>query len=76
MQWTVVKIILCMIKMILLTGWASYAETDDVYPDIQMTVNEFEELFGNSDSEFEGSCNYLYSLLFMRLLASGQLKTD
>ena len=57
-------------------NYTSDAETDDVYLDVQMTVNEFEELFGNSDSEFEGSCNYLYSLLFMRLLASGQLKTD
>ena len=28
------------------------AETNDMYPD--MTANEFEELFGNSDYEFEG----------------------
>ena len=33
---------------------ASDAETDDMHPDVQMTANEFEELFGNSDSEFEG----------------------
>ena len=32
---------------------SSDAETDDLYPDFQMTANE--ELFGNSDSEFEGS---------------------
>ena len=32
---------------------ASDAEAD-MYPDVQMTANEFEELFGNSDSEFEG----------------------
>ena len=30
------------------------AETDDMYPDVQMIANEFEELFGNSDFEFEG----------------------
>ena len=35
-------------------NYTSDAETDDVYLDVQMTVNEFEELFGNSDSEFKG----------------------
>ena len=53
MQWMVVRIISCMKKMILSTAHLD-AEADDMYPDIQMTVNEFEELFGNSDSEFEG----------------------
>ena len=33
---------------------ASDAETDDIHPDVQMTANKFEELFGNSDSQFEG----------------------
>ena len=33
---------------------ASDDETDDMYPDVQMTANKFKELFGNSDSEFEG----------------------
>ena len=33
---------------------SSDAETHGMYPDVQMTVNEFEGLFGYSDSEFEG----------------------
>ena len=35
-------------------NYPSDSETDDKYPDVQMTANEFEEMFGNSDSEFEG----------------------
>ena len=34
---------------------SSDTETDDMYPDVQTAANEFEELFRNSDSEFEGS---------------------
>ena len=33
---------------------ASDTETNDMYPDVQTTANEFKELFGNSDFEFEG----------------------
>ena len=44
---------------------ASDAETDDMHPDVQMTANEFEELFGNSDSEFEGLVTITHFVCFL-----------
>ena len=41
---------------------ASDAEANDMYPCVQMTANEFEELFGTLIPSLKDLSNHLYSL--------------